>query len=78
MHPVNSIHNLGAGCKEVAWFRHYLQGRIQSVVINGVTSNEATMSCVCWFVKERNYLGDPKKSPKGDPGGPFLSEKGDP
>ena len=27
--------------------------------------------------RERNYLGDPKKSPKGDPGGPFLSEKGD-
>ena len=28
--------------------------------------------------RERNYVGDPKKSPKGDPGGPFLSEKGDP
>ena len=29
----------------MAWFRHYLQGRKQSVVINGVTSAEATMSC---------------------------------
>ena len=29
----------------MAWFRHYLQGRKQSVVIDGVTSAEATMSC---------------------------------
>ena len=36
---------MGAGCKAVAWFRHYLQGRRQAVVINGVTSNEVTMSC---------------------------------
>ena len=42
---LRKLENLGAGCKEVAWFRHYLQGRTQSVVINGVTSNEATMSC---------------------------------
>ena len=28
--------------------------------------------------RERNYSGDPKKSPKGDPGGPFLRDKGDP
>ena len=36
---------MGAGYKEVAWFRLYLQGRRQAVVINGVSSNEATMSC---------------------------------
>ena len=42
---LRKLENLGAGCKEVAWFRHYLQGRRQAVVINGVTSNEATMSC---------------------------------
>ena len=42
---LRKLENLGAGCKEVAWFRHYLQGRTQAVVINGVTSNEATMSC---------------------------------
>ena len=42
---LRKLENLGAGCKEVAWFRHYLQGRKQSVVINGVTSDEATMSC---------------------------------
>ena len=29
----------------MAWFRHYLQGRSQAVVINGVSSNEVTMSC---------------------------------
>ena len=28
--------------------------------------------------REQNYSGDPKKSPKGDPGGPFLRDKGDP
>ena len=39
------LENLGAGCKEVAWFRHYLQGRRQAVVINSVSSNEVTMSC---------------------------------
>ena len=37
---LRKLENLGAGCKEVAWFRHYLQGRRQAVVIN-----EATMSC---------------------------------
>ena len=42
---LRKLGNLGAGCKEVAWFRHYLQGRRQTVVINGVASNEATMSC---------------------------------
>ena len=42
---LKKLENLGAGCKEVAWFRHYLQGRRQDVVINGVTSNEASMSC---------------------------------
>ena len=42
---LRKLDNLGAGCKEVAWFRHYLQGRRQAVVINGVTSNEVTMSC---------------------------------
>ena len=42
---LRKLENLGAGCKEVAWFRHYLQGRRQAVVINGVTSNEVTMSC---------------------------------
>ena len=42
---LRKLENLGAGCKEVAWFRHYLQGRRQAVVINGVASNEATMSC---------------------------------
>ena len=42
---LRKLENLGAGCKEVAWFRHYLQGRRQTVVINGVASNEATMSC---------------------------------
>ena len=36
---------MGAGCMELAWFRHYLQDRRQAVVIDGVTSNEATMSC---------------------------------
>ena len=30
----------------MAWFRHYLQGRRQAVVINGVTSNEVTMSLI--------------------------------
>ena len=42
---LRKLENLGAGCKELAWFRHYLQGRKQSVVIDGVTSAEATMSC---------------------------------
>ena len=42
---LRKLENLGAGCKEVAWFRHYLQGRRQAVVINGVSSNEVTMSC---------------------------------
>ena len=28
--------------------------------------------------REQNYSGNPKKSPKGDPGGPFLRDKGDP
>ena len=42
---LRKLENLGAGCNEVAWFRHYLQGRKQSIVINGVTSDEATMSC---------------------------------
>ena len=42
---LRKLENSGAGCKEVAWFRHYLQGRRQTVVINGVASNEATMSC---------------------------------
>ena len=42
---LRKLENMGAGCKEVAWFRHYLQGRRQAVVINGVTSNEVTMSC---------------------------------
>ena len=42
---LRKLENLGAGCKEVAWFRHYLQGRRQAVVINGVTFNEVTMSC---------------------------------
>ena len=42
---LRKLENLEAGCKEVAWFRHNLQGRKQSVVIDGVTSAEATMSC---------------------------------
>ena len=42
---LRKLENLGAGYKEMAWFRHYLQGRKQSVVIDGVTSAEATMSC---------------------------------
>ena len=40
---LRKLENLGAGCKEVALFRDYLQGRTQAVVINGVTSNEVTM-----------------------------------
>ena len=24
---LRKLENMGAGCKEVAWFRHYLQGR---------------------------------------------------
>ena len=32
---LRKLQNLGAGCKEVAWFRHYLQGKRQAVVING-------------------------------------------
>ena len=42
---LRKLENLGAGCTELAWFRHYLQGRKQSVFIDGVTSAEATMSC---------------------------------
>ena len=42
---LRKLENLGAVCKELAWFRHYLQDRKQSVVIDGVTSAEATMSC---------------------------------
>ena len=42
---LRKLENMGAGCKELAWFRHYLQDRRQAVVIDGVTSNEATMSC---------------------------------
>ena len=42
---LRKLENMGAGCKEVAWFRHYLKGRRQAVVINVVTSNEVTMSC---------------------------------
>ena len=42
---LRKLENLGAGCKELAWCRHYLQDRKQSVVIDGVSSAEATMSC---------------------------------
>ena len=42
---LRKLENLGAGCKELAWFRHYLQDRKQSVVIDGVTSAEVSMSC---------------------------------
>ena len=41
---LRKLENLGAGCKELAWFRHYLQDRKQ-YVIDGVTSAEATTSC---------------------------------
>ena len=34
--------------------------------------------CTTDRARERNYSGYPKKSPKGDPGGPFLRDKGDP
>ena len=39
------LENMGAGRKKLAWFRHYLQDRRQAVVIDGVTSTEATMPC---------------------------------
>ena len=42
---LRKLENLGAGCKELAWFRHYLQDRKQYVVIDGVSSAEVTMSC---------------------------------
>ena len=42
---LRKLENIGARCKELTWFRHYLQDRRQAVVIDGVTSSEATMSC---------------------------------
>ena len=51
---LRKLENLGAGCKELDWSRHYLQDRKQSVVIDGVSSSEATMSC---GVPQGNVLG---------------------
>ena len=42
---MRKLENMGAVCKELAWFRHYLQDRRHNVAIDGITSNEATMSC---------------------------------
>ena len=42
---LRKLENLGAECKELALFRYYLQDRKQSVVIDGVSSSEATMPC---------------------------------
>ena len=42
---LGKLENLGAGCKELAWFRHYLQDKKQSVVIDGVSFAKASMSC---------------------------------
>ena len=42
---LRKLENIGVGWKEFAWFRYYLQGHKQDVVINGVITNEATMQC---------------------------------
>ena len=42
---LRKLKNMGVVCKELAWFRHYLQGHKETVVIDGIASTEATMSC---------------------------------